>query len=181
MIVDPIKAAVAAVVLALLLLGGCQIKKYGDSRYDAGKAKVQEDWDKSRAKGRKEVERLQAAAGKVEIKTVVEYRDRVKTIRLKGEEILREVEVFVPNGSCTLPGGFRLLHDAAAGNQPLPDPAAAADAAPVDAQTAARTVASNYQQCHEDAARMTELQDYVYELCLTNPPPEGCGPPPEKK
>lgn len=180
MIVDPIKAAVAAIVLALLLLGGWQVKRYGDHRFDAGKAKVQADWDKSREKGRKEVERLQAAAGKVETKTVVEYRDRVQTIRLKGEERIREVQVFVPVGSSVLHGGFRLFHDAAARNEPLPDPAAVADAAPVDAQDVARTVAGNYQSWHEDAARLIALQDYVYALCLTNPPPEGCGPPPAR-
>lgn len=175
---NPIQIVGAVLLVLLLVLGGCKIKSYGDARFAAGEAKVQKDWDEAVERGKAEIARLQTEAGKVEVRTVVEYRDRIQTIRLKGEEIVREVQVFVPVGSGELAGGFRLFHDAAAGNKPLPDPAAIADAAPVDAQTVASTVASNYQAHHEDAARLIELQDYVFELCKTNPPPAGCGPPP---
>lgn len=171
---DPIKATIAAVVLALLLVGGFKIKRYGDSRFDAGKAAVQKDWDAAVERGRAEIARLKAEAGKVTVKTETVYVDRIKTIREKGDAIVREVPVFVPAGTCELPAGFRLLHDAAAGNQPVPDPSGIAHAAPVDAQTVASTIASNYAAYHETAQRLTSLQDWVAGQCKANPPPEGC-------
>lgn len=177
--IKPLQVLGAVLVVLLLALGGCKIMAYGDAQFDAGKAEVQKDWDAAVERGKAEVARLQAEAGKVEIRTVVEYRDRIQTIRLKGEERVREVQVFVPAGVAELPGGFRLFHDAAARGEPLPDPAAIADAAPVDAQDLARTLSVNYDGWREDAARLIELQDYVYELCKTNPPPAGCGPPPK--
>lgn len=173
--VNPIHAAIAALLLAVLSFGGCRIKAYGDARYADGKAAVQKDWDMSREKGRKEIERLRAAASRITLKTEVVYRDRIVTIREKSDAIVQEVPVFVPAGSCELPGGFRLLHDAAAANGPVPDAAAVADAAPVAAQAAATAVFDNYGTCHETAQRLTSLQDWILAQCKANPPAEGCG------
>lgn len=175
---NPIQILGAVLIVLLLVLGGCKIKAYGDARYAAGQVDVQKDWDAAIERGKVEVARLQAEAEKVEVRTVVKYVDKVKIIRLKGEERVREVQVFVPAGAAELSGGFRLFHDAAARDESLPDPAAIADAAPVDAQDVARTVAGNYDAWREDAARLIALQDYVFQLCKTNPPPAGCGPPP---
>ena len=173
--IDPIKAAIAAVVAILLALGLWRIHAYGEARYAAGQANVQAKWDKSVERGRKEVERLRAEAGKITVRTEVQYIDRVKVIREKGDAIVREVPVFVPAGSPDLPGGFRLLHDAAAAAGPVPDAAGIPDAAPVPAQAVAATVAGNYAIAHETAARLTALQDWVRQQCMANPPPEGCG------
>ena len=59
-----------------------------------------------------------------------------------------------------MPGGFRVLHDAAA-HGVIPDPARIADAAPVPAAAAAGTVAGNYGTCIENAQRLTDLQAWV--------------------
>lgn len=174
MSIDPIKAAIAIVLLAVLAVFGWRIHAYGEARYEAGQAATQAEWDKAIERGRKEVERLRTAAGKVTVRTEIQYRDRVKVIREKGDAIVREVPVFVPAGS-VLPGGFRLFHDAAAANGAVPDPAAIPDAAPVDAQAVAGTVADNYATYHEVAERLTSLQDWVMAQCRANPPPEGCG------
>ncbi len=147
---------------------------YGHLRYKAGEASTQVKWDKAIAAGQVELARLKAEAGKITVKTETVYVDRIKTIREKGDAIVREVPVFVPAGACTLPGGFRLLHDAAAGGQSLPDRAGIADAAPIDAQVVATTVAVNYGTCHETSARLTGLQDWVRAQCKINPPAEGC-------
>ena len=173
--IDPIRAAIAAVVAILLALGLWRIHAYGEARYAAGQASVQAKWDKSVARGKAEIERLRTAAAKVTVRTEIQYIDRVKVIREKGDAIVREVPVFVPAGSPDLPGGFRLLHDAAAAGGPVPDAAGIADAAPVPAQTAAATVTGNYAIAHETAARLTALQDWVRLQCKANPPPEGCG------
>ncbi len=166
--------AYALTGLLVLVAIAAPIKRYGDGRHADGKAEVQAKWDASVERGRKEVERLKAEAGKVTVRTEVQYIDRVKVIKEKGDAIVREVPVFVPAGSPDLPGGFRLLHDAAAANGPVPEAAGIAHAAAVPAQTAAATIAGNYASAHETAQRLTSLQEWVRAQCRANPPPEGC-------
>ena len=96
----------------------------------------------------------------VAIQVVTQYVDRLRTVRIAGETLVKEVPVYVPLDTAPLPGGWRLLHDAAARAE-LPDPAASADAAPVPAQDAAATVAGNYLACHEQAEQLTALQDWA--------------------
>lgn len=133
---------------------------YGEHREARGEAKVEKEWAESIARGKRRLDELKAKQSKVTVKVETRYLDRVKVIREKGQTIVREVKVFVPADSCELPGGFRLLHDAAASNT-LPDPAGIPDAAAVPAQAAAATVADNYAACHESAERLTSLQDWV--------------------
>ena len=95
-------------------------------------------------------------------RVVVEYRDRVKVVKEKGDEVVREVEKLVPADACPLPGGFRVVHDAAASGDLPEDPAgAAAAAAPVEAAAAAETVASNYAICRLEFEKLTALQNIV--------------------
>jgi len=75
--------------------------------------------------------------------------------------IIKEVPRYVKDTDCPMPPGFRLLHDAAAANVPLPDPARIADAAPAAAADVATTVASNYGLCAETAQRLSDLQSWV--------------------
>ena len=173
--IDPIKAAIALALVVLLALAGWKVHSYGTARYKAGQADVQAKWDKANAKAQAEIARLREAAGKVTVRTETVYVDRVRTIREKGNEIVRNVPVYVPAGSPDLPAGFRLLHDAAAANEPVPEAASTPNAAPVSAQAAAATVAANYAIAAENAARLTGLQDWVRQQCQANPPPEGCG------
>ncbi len=172
--VPPWLYAVAALsVVAGVLLFGHMREREGVQK---GRQAVQAQWDAAVERGRQEVDRLKAEAGKVTTVVETKYVDRVVTIREKGDAIVREVPVFVPAGSCDLPGGFRLLHDAAAAAGPVPEAAGIPDAAPVSAQAATATVAGNYATCHENTARLTSLQDWVLGQCLVNPPPEGCTP-----
>lgn len=174
MSIDPIRAAIVIALLAVLAFIGWRIHAYGEARYAAGQANVQAKWDKDKARQQKELERLRTAAAKVTVRTEIQYIDRVKVVKEKGDAIVREIPVFVPAGSGELGGGFRLLHDAAADGGPVPDAAGIAHAAPVPAQDLAATVLVNYTAAHETAARLTALQDWVYEQCRLNPPPEGC-------
>lgn len=174
MTIDPIRALIFAAVLGLLALAGWRIHAYGAERYAAGQAKVRAEWDASIERGRKEVERLRAEASKVTVRTEVQYIDRVRVVKEKGDAIVREIPVFVPAGSGELGGGFRLLHDAAAQGRPVPDAAGIAHAAAVPAQDLAATVIVNYTTAHEVAERLTALQDWVFAQCKLNPPPEGC-------
>lgn len=84
--------------------------------------------------------------------TVVEtkYVDRIKTVRMKGETIVKEVPVYVTKSddvACELRAGFVRVHDAAASNTPA-EPAAESDRDPAGvalSQTLA-TIADNYTQ-----------------------------------
>lgn len=91
---------------------------------------------------------------------------KIKTVT---KETISYVPVYVPTGSCPLPGGFRVLHDAAAQGL-LPDAAGIPDAAAVAPDAAAETVVGNYGTCLENAARLDGLQEWVREQLRLNPP-----------
>lgn len=88
------------------------------------------------------------------IKVEKVIQDRIRVVREKGEEIIREIPVYItqqaeqacPGG---LPHGFVRLHDAAALNQ-SPGPAAVTDAHPAGIGLAetGRVVAGNYREYH---------------------------------
>lgn len=96
------------------------------------------------------------------IVTVTEYVDRVQTIRVKGDTIIKEVPRYVTvqaDAACTVPFGFVRLHDAAAGGVLNPDPSDS-DAAPsgVALSAVGSTVAANYTVSHETAEQLSALQ-----------------------
>lgn len=100
-------------------------------------------------------------AGVVE---VTKYVDRVQTIRVKGDTIVKEIPRYVTveaDAACTVPGGFVRLHDTAAAGGVLGQDPGGADAAPsgVPLSAVADTVAGNYTTGHVNAARLTALQD----------------------
>ncbi|MDB0511053.1 hypothetical protein [Ralstonia solanacearum] len=103
--------------------------------------------------------------------TVTQYVDRVQTIRLKGDTIIKEIPRYVPiqaDASCVVPLGFVRLHDAAAGTVPDPGPGDA-DAAPsgVALSTVAATVADNYTDSHANSEQLTELQQLLRDQGVT--------------
>lgn len=137
----------AAVLLALLTLNG--LRKAAVERADKAETKVAELTNT--LKNRKEV-----------VKTVTEYVDRVHTIHVKGDTIIKEVTRYVSpeaDAACTVPVGFVRMHNAAAANQPDPS-LGAADAAPagIALSTASETIATNYTTCHANAEQLTRLQ-----------------------
>jgi hypothetical protein len=140
------------VVLALLAV-------YGLGRHQ-GAAAERQDWQaKADADARKVAEQGERAAEKT-VQVVTQYVDRVQVIREKAKSITKEVPIYVPSHSCPMPGGFRVLHDAAARGE-LPDSAGVADALAVPPQDIAATVSDNYGTCHEVAEQLTSLQEWV--------------------
>lgn len=108
---------------------------------------------------------LKAKQQEVVTKTVIEYRDRVKVVKEKGNDIVHEVQVLVPMDSPLLAGGVRVAHDAAAGGELPADPEGAARAAaPVETAALLTTVAENYTTCREDGERLKALQTLVSRL-----------------
>jgi hypothetical protein len=116
----------------------------------------------------KEADRLSGILGQKRVvvteKIVTKYIDRIKVIEREGAEVIRYVDRLIPVGTPDLPGGFRVLHDAAASGR-FPDSPGGVDAArapPVPASIAAETVAGNYQACRLNAEQLTALQDWVH-------------------
>lgn len=113
--------------------------------------------------GRLQAELEQAQMGE---RVVTVYVDRVRTVRERGATITREIPIHVTakaDAACPVPAGFVRVHDAAAQGVPL-DPSAGDPDAPVPGLAlsgVAATVASNYTACHETAAQLTALQEWV--------------------
>ena len=126
-----------------------------------GEDRVQAKWDVEKAVVAKEVAMIRER--QVVVNQVVEtiYKDRVRVIYERGTTIVKEVPFYVPSDTPPLPGGFRLLHDAAAGGEPLPGVAAIAGAAAVSAQEVASTVAGNYAVCLANAEQVKALQQWI--------------------
>jgi hypothetical protein len=93
--------------------------------------------------------------------TVTQYVDRVQIVQGKSREIIKEVKVYVQD-TCTLSGGFRLLHDSAVNNE-LPSPSRIADAETISVEAVAQTVIENYQACNVNSETLSSLQSWVKE------------------
>jgi hypothetical protein len=106
------------------------------------------------------IAQLEIDAQKETIRVVTRYVDRINTVEVQGETIIKEVPVYVPFTTPDLPGGFRVLHDAAVTGQ-IPEAARVADAATVPAQDAAGTVIGNYTTCRATAEQLIALQDWI--------------------
>jgi hypothetical protein len=94
-------------------------------------------------------------------KTVTQYVDRVQIVQGKSREIIKEVKVYVQD-TCTLSGGFRLLHDSAVNNE-LTSPSRIADAETISVEAVAQTVIENYQACNVNSETLSSLQSWVKE------------------
>ena len=139
---------------------------HGNAQYRAGVRESDERHriadEAARTKQAEQAAKVVTQQAAVTERVVTQYVDRVRTVREKAREIVKEVPIYVPADSCPLPSGFRVLHDAAALGVPsVPDAAARADAAPVPAQVAAATVADNYGACRETAEQLRGLQAWV--------------------
>ena len=135
--------------------------------YTLGKRGVQAQWDKANIETNAKIALLTEQANKVTVRVETKYVEKEKVIRLKGKEIIREVKVFVPSDSCSLSGGFRVFHDAAANNE-VPDATKAADAPSVSATDVATTIARNYEQCNVYIERLKAWQQWARDQCNLN-------------
>lgn len=140
--------------LVALLVGA------GWKLYDLGQDHKQAEWDAAVERGKVILRNMQTNQGTVTTKVVTETVEKIKVVKEKGDVIVKTVKVLVPSDSCPLPGGFRVLHDAAAANT-IPDTSQGATAEPVPAQTAATTVTENYTTCNAAIADLQGLRQWV--------------------
>ena len=125
-----------------------------------GVAVVQAQWDAQRAEATLAAAKQETEQAKITTQLLTQYTDRVKIVHDHSAALIKEVPVYVSNTDCSLSGGFRLLHDAAASGT-VPDPAGIAHAPSVPAADFATTVIENYAQYHALAEQLTALQEWV--------------------
>ncbi len=136
--------------------------------YEKGSDAVQKKWDQSISRGSAIVEKLKSGQGQVTTKIEYVYRDRVKVIHEEGKTITKLVPHYIPAGTCELPGGFRVLHDAAVTGT-IPEAPGRVDEAPVPVETAAITITENYTTCREAIADLEGMRTWAaqqYQLYL---------------
>lgn len=109
----------------------------------------------------------QAAANAVATEIEATRADQATKDRIITKEVVRYVQVTPPADRCTLPGTWRLRHDAAAIGVPLDPgagPLAAGADAPVEDAAALDTVADNYRSARECAAKLAGWERYNREV-----------------
>lgn len=144
------------------LLSGLALSFYGWGvlQHHRGAAEVQKQWDDSISRGKVIVDTLRAGQNKVTTVIETKYKDRVQVIHEKGKTITKLVPQFIPADSCDLPGGFRLLHDAAVSGT-IPSAAEGVDAAPVPVTTAATTITENYTTCKAAISDLEGMREWA--------------------
>lgn len=90
------------------------------------------------------------------VQSSTSIKQKAKNVQV---EILRQLPT--DPGGCSLPPAWRVLHDAAASNDEVPDASRGTDAETVPPQQAAITVTENYSICHDNADRLGKLQQWV--------------------
>lgn len=156
--------AVAAAVLVISLIASHLIA------WQRGANHVRAQWETERSQAVAQAAEVKVAQAQVTASVVTQYIDRVRVVRQKGDTIIKEVPTYVPTTACPLPGGFRLLHDAAARGDD-PGPAGGLDAPAVPAQDLARTVIDNYTGCRDNAEQLSALQAWVAGVSATGGQP----------
>jgi len=107
---------VIRVVLTLLVVA--TLYAIGHSN---GADSVQRKWDAEKLASERASVGLKEVRDRATNKVVESYEVKMNELKKNATTIIKKVNVYVPQDSCPLPAGFRVLHDAAARNK-LPDP-----------------------------------------------------------
>lgn len=142
-------------VIALLL--ACWL--YGHWRFEQGKFIVQSAWDEEKSATAAMIKQLQEKANQVNTQVETRVVTQTRVIHEKGDTIIREIPKYIPVDTPNLPGGFRLLHDAAATNS-IPESSRLATTAPVSVADATETITNNYTTCHQWRTQLEGWQDW---------------------
>jgi hypothetical protein len=124
-------------------------------------------------KAQAEIIRINDQAKVITKEVQIQYVDRVKVIKEKGNVIIKEVPVYITtqdDSDCKLHNSFIVLHDAAAQNI-VPDPTARIDDSPTDFKlsTATETIVANYTTYNQVAQQLISLQEWVKKQQANNP------------
>lgn len=152
--------------IALLILGTIA---FG---FVKGMKHVQDKWDSSVQKENLLVTQKVIKQGEITTKVLTQYVDRVRIVKEKGEEITKNVPIYVNtknDADCVINHGFIVLHDSAANQNPVPDSTGISNDSPSELKlsTVLTTITENYAIAIENSERLKALQQWVrgqYEL-----------------
>lgn len=111
---------------------------------------------------------LESKSSEVTVEVVTKYVDRIKTVKEKGEEIVREVPIYITKESdakCSIPLGFVRAHDSAARGEKVSEAAGASNERATDLKLseATETITGNYGTCNQIAQQLRSLQEWIRE------------------
>lgn len=158
---DP-RLLLGAAVAVALTAGGAYIK----GRWD-GAAMADAAYQKAAYEASERARETEAQAAAITVDVGQQHAAALAEIHIVKQIVTREVPRYVTvkaDAACTVPVGFVGLHDAAAGGRvpDVPDAASSPDGPSGIALSAvAGVVTGNYGACHETAARLTALQEWV--------------------
>jgi hypothetical protein len=122
---------------------------------------VRTEWADSIERGKEILKELENRSPGIVTIVETKYETITKIQKEKADVIEKEIPVYIPSHNELLPGGFRLLHDAAAYSE-LPSQADLLLAEPVTIGEVAATVNRNYETCHKWRTEL-ELWDEWYD------------------
>ncbi len=159
----PLAIALIAVLLLVSAAGG---GAWLTSRYRAALQRATEA-EENAASLRSQLDSTEAG-----VVTVTRYVDRVQTIQVKGDTIIKEIPRYVTaqaDAACTVPVGFVRLHDAAATGALFDPHPGGIDASPsgLALSAVASTVTGNYTTSHANAEQLSELQQLLRDQGVT--------------
>lgn len=111
--------------------------------------------------GVKQTAKLQTTVDALELQQTTQNTEQSARDTIITKEVIRYVATAPATSRCTLPGNWRLLHDAAATGTPAEPPSLAADQAePVTDAAALAIVADNYTACRAYIQQVEGWQDF---------------------
>lgn len=135
--------------------------------YMEGGIATQEKWEAKVAEVKLEMAQKETASVETTVKVVTKYVNKVQIVKEKGNEIIKQVPVYITKDAdtkCDVPTGFVVLHDSASRNE-VPDATRKSDAttSTIKISGVAETVVDNYTTYHEVAQQLRSLQEWVRE------------------
>lgn len=114
---------------------------------------------------KQQIAKIESQSKQITEKVVVQYRDKIVTIREQGETIVKEIPKYITvesDAKCDVPNGFVVLHDATAQTKVPPAPSSTdGDASGVKISEVGRTVSQNYTTCNQVREQLKSLQEWV--------------------
>ena len=125
----------------------------------------QEKWEAKVAAVKLEMAQKATISAEISTKVLTKYITRVETIKQKGDEIVKEVPIYitkVDDTKCVIPNGFVLLHNSASQNE-IPDTTRGFDAGASEIKLSgvATTVIENYTAYYKVSEQLKSLQEWV--------------------
>ena len=112
------------------------------------------------AQAQAESEKLKAKAAEVREKVVIQYRDRIREIRVVEPEVIREIEV-IRNSGCSLPAAWVRLYNSSAKGWIDPAPGVDDPGAEITCADAIEILREGSKRFAENAEQLTALQAWA--------------------